>query len=256
METNEPNIEQDKDKFWPHHSRKGRVMGGIVLIAVGTVLFLNQISFLQLPSWVFTWEMLLITLGVYIGAKHAFRHPGWIIPVAIGTVFILDDINPDLSIGTYVWPILIITAGVFMIFSPKRKFGKQRWEKWKKKIEEERIYSNENDYLDCVSVFGGIKKNIFTKDFKGGEIVSFFGGAEVNLTQADINGQVILDISAVFGGMRLIVPPHWEIKSELVSVMGGIDDKRPVFKDNTPDPNKVLILKGNVVFGGIDIKSY
>jgi hypothetical protein len=38
--------------------------------------------------------------------------------------------------------------------------------------------------------------------------------------------------------------------------MGGIEDKRIMQKENTIDPTKVLILKGNAVFGGLEIKSY
>ena len=39
----------------------------------------------------------------------------------------------------------------------------------------------------------------------------------------------------------------------LVAIFGGIDDKREQIS-NTPD--KVLVLKGFTMFGGIEIKSY
>ena len=73
--------------------------------------------------------------------------------------------------------------------------------------------------------------------------------------QADIKGTASIDITQAFGGMKLVVPPHWNIKSEVVCVFGGIDDKRPISND-TADSNKVLILRGTCIFGGIDIRSY
>ena len=51
----------------------------------------------DLPYWLFSWPMILIALGLYIGARHSFRQWGWLIPVAIGTIFLLDDIIPDIN---------------------------------------------------------------------------------------------------------------------------------------------------------------
>ena len=83
-----------------------------------------------------------------------------------------------------------------------------------------------DDYIDAVSVFGGVKKTILSKDFKGGDIVNIFGGAEMDLTQADINGRVILDITQIFGGTKIVVPSHWQVVSDIAAVFAGVDDKR------------------------------
>ncbi|HMW10948.1 MAG TPA: LiaF-related protein, partial [Bacteroidia bacterium] len=90
---------------------------------------------------------------------------------------------------------------------------------------------------------------------KGGEVSAVFGGAEINFMQADIQGRVELEVNQVFGGTKLIVPAHWEIKSEIAAVLGSVEDKRPL-RGTTTDEKKVLILRGTTVFGGIDINSY
>ncbi|MBT1689751.1 hypothetical protein KK078_24530, partial [Fulvivirgaceae bacterium PWU37] len=110
--------------------------------------------------------------------------------------------------------------------------------------------------IDSVTIFGGTKKVIISKDFQGGSAVTVFGGAEINLTQADIQGRAVLDLVQIFGGAKLVVPANWRIQAdEMVSIFGGLDDKRNPATLN-PDDNKVLILKGTSIFGGIDIKSY
>lgn len=63
------------------------------------------------------------------------------------------------------------------------------------------------------------------------------GGTEIDMTQADINGRVVLDVTQILGGTKLIIPAHWELKSELVSVFGGIEDKRAVLASNV-NPEK------------------
>jgi predicted membrane protein len=118
---------------------------------------------------------------------------------------------------------------------------------------ESKSFSSE-DYLDATTVFGGIHKNILSKNFKGGDITIFMGGAEINLSQADIQGTVTLDITQIMGGTKIIVPPHWEIRSQLTSVFGSIEDKRQNLSATNPD--KVLIIDGSSVFGGIEIRNY
>jgi hypothetical protein len=111
------------------------------------------------------------------------------------------------------------------------------------------------DMLDSVSIFGGVKKVVTSKNFKGGDIVCFMGGAEINLSQADIQGPATIELFQAFGGTKLVVPPHWEVKSEAIAIFAGIEDKRPP-QPGVFDPTKVLILKGTTIFGGIEIKSY
>jgi predicted membrane protein len=105
-------------------------------------------------------------------------------------------------------------------------------------------------------VFGGVKKNVVSKNFKGGEINNVFGGSEINLTQADFTGIITLEINNVFGGTKLIVPSHWQLKSEITAVMGGVEDRRNIQPNSGIVPDKILIINGNTFFGGIDIRNY
>ena len=80
------------------------------------------------------------------------------------------------------------------------------------------------------------------------------GGSEINLSQADINGTVVIDITQIMGGTKLIVPPNWEIRSNITSVFGNVEDKRQ--KERIMNPEKVLVIDGTSLFGGIEIKNY
>jgi predicted membrane protein len=260
----EPDWEMYKEEWHKRH-RRGKIFGGIILVAVGALLMARHLGAL-LPDWLFTWKMLLIVIGLFIGVKHKFRSFGWIIVSGIGLAFLLEDFYPTMNIGHLFWPALLILAGIFMIFRPRRRWHHEHWahEHWKKKWdykkkEWESRWDNstsQEDILETVSVFGSVKKNILSKDFKGGEVNCCFGGCMINLSQADINGRVVLEINQVFGGTKLIVPPHWTVQStELVAVMGGIDDKRPM-QNSALNPEKILVLKGTTVFGGIEILNY
>jgi hypothetical protein len=81
------------------------------------------------------------------------------------------------------------------------------------------------------------------------------GGIDLDLTQADISGAVYLQIDVIFGGVKLIVPPHWQIQTEVTNIAAGIEDKR-LYRQSEVDPSKVLIIRGTILFGGLEIKSF
>jgi hypothetical protein len=255
---------RDQRKAMRHHgsSTSARVWGGLIIILVGVILLARQAG-ADIPHWLISWPMILIAIGSYVGVKHSFRGPGWAVLMLIGSAFLLREIDPMLNFGNYLWPVAIIVVGIMIIFRPKKKYTDAA-PSWRNKSEGEVSIgsvplggTDTEDYLDTVTIFGGVKKNIFSKTFRGGELVTIFGGTDINLTQADVTHPITLDITQIFGGAKLIVPPHWTIKSEdIVSIFGSVEDKRPIMPESNYDSNKVLILKGTNLFGGIDIKSY
>ena len=69
-------------------------------------------------------------------------------------------------------------------------------------------------------------------------------------------GRAVLDVTQIMGGTKIVVPSNWNVKSEMATaILGGIDDKR-IIQPGSVDPNKVLIIKGTSILGGIDIRSY
>ena len=270
--------------------RNNKALAGIVLLVVGAILLFHQLDIFFFPGWLFSWPMILIAIGIYSGAKHNFRNSGWLIMVLIGVAFTLNDAVKGYDMDRITWPVLIIIFGLWMILRRGNRWdrNKEHWDKWaysKQRFEQTGTfdpaqpnqpvdpdkpntdYTNKtdftnkpplsygDDYLDAVSVFGGVKKTILSKEFKGGEIVNIFGGAEIDFTQADINGRVILDITQIFGGTKIVVPSNWQVVSDIAAVFASVDDKRLRSTANTGS-EKILVLKGVSIFAGIDIRSY
>jgi predicted membrane protein len=225
-------------------------------VTVGTILIAREAG-VDIPRWVTSSPMILVAIGLFVGARSSFRNWVWLLPFGAGLVLLADRFWLfEFDVKEFIWPSIIIIIGLVMIFRPRRK-KEDQWFDWRKMNAESasRPVGGEEDYIDTVSVFGSTKKNILSKDFRGGECVNFFGGTELNLMQADITKPIVLDMVQVFGGAKLIVPSNWTIHtSELVSVFGGVDDKRMV--QGPLDPTKILILRGTNVFGGLELKSY
>ena len=251
-------------EHWREHrgmSVRGRRWTGLFLLFIGAAALLRGTLAPLVPAWLFTWQMLLIVMGLFIGVRHNFKGGAGFMLILIGGIFLLTEYYPGFIDRRYVWPLAIMAVGAFLIFKPRHR----RWDMQDKEEAAPIVHEDaapyteptgsDEDYLDSTTVFGGIKKTLFTKNFQGGDIVNIMGGTEINLSQADINGRVILDVTQIFGGTKIIVPPHWDIKPEMAAIFGGIDDKR-TFHNATIDRSKVLVLKGTSIFGGIEIKTF
>ena len=120
MEAEENTKRNIENNPTPHfgHERTGKVLGGAVVVAVGSILLARQAG-VEFPEWFFTWQMLVITIGVFVGAKNGFRDWGWLIPVTIGAVFLAGEFVEGFSVRNY-WPIIIIVIGFSMIFNSNR----------------------------------------------------------------------------------------------------------------------------------------
>lgn len=257
---------EERRKRWEEYSKnrggQSHVWTGIFILVIG-IAALIKATYTELPDWLFSWKTFLIALGFFIGLKHGFKGPAWFILMLVGGAFLLPEIYPDVEIKRYIWPGVLIIIGLFLISRPKRRMICDPVTEKKKDdmpgVENATIisetYDSKEDYVDSTSFFGGAKKNIISKNFRGGDLVNIFGGTELDLTRADFTGTAVLELTTIFGGTKLIVPSNWTVRSEAVTIFGGLEDKRNV-QTVIDNPDKILLLKGTVIFGGIEIKSF
>jgi predicted membrane protein len=117
------------------------------------------------------------------------------------------------------------------------------------------ITTNREDYLNTTTIFGGVKRTILSKDFKGGHIQNIFGSTELDFTYADITGIVTLDISQAFGEITIAVPADWRVETDLVHFCSVVDEDR-TYNNRGYNSSKVLLLKGVSVMAVIDVVSF
>lgn len=277
MDSNIP----DNNKKVFRAERRDRFWTGIALLIVGGVLLADKWG-VDFPRWLFQWPSIVVLVGLVSGFKSNFRNSSWFIITLVGVIFMADAIDTDLNFREYLWPIVILAFGVMFIMRPRKRWCRNR-KAWdgvsythvnpstdaglpasnydaSKTYNPTSGFGAEHEYssadvIESVSIFGGVKKVVTSKNFQGGEVICFMGGAEYNLMQADFTGHIVIEVIQGFGGTKFIIPPHWEVRSEAVAIFAGFEDKRPL-QPGAFDPNKVLIIKGTSIFGGIEIKSF
>jgi len=225
---------------------------GLLIMAAGAIWLAINLGYLDsgIKHIIFSWPMLLLAIGLINLADKDSRFTGMVLTLIGGFFLSARLINtPYDFVGIY-WPVLVIGVGVLVFFSAlgRKIFGGQF---------RNDSYSNvtTTGNLEEINIFGGSKKRINDKNFKGGKIVNIFGGTELDLTQADMaEGTSVLEVACIFGGVTIIVPSEWSVQISVVSILGGFGDKRIIIQ-NKVDYNKVLVIKGVAIFGGGEIKS-
>lgn len=248
----------------------GRVVTGIVILVVGLLFLFRNLNILP-PGWgyyIFSWKTLLIAIGALNLLFSNNRTAGFIL-ITVGVVFWIPDIFVlPFHTSRLIWPLAIIAVGLFMLFrKPDGASGQRFWDrKFRNDVDENDTDDNggqaefaQDDYIDNVAIFGGGERVVTSKNFKGGRLTAIFGGSEIRLNNAKLApGNQVLDVFFMFGGSGIIVPADWRINVDVVSIFGGFSDKRYVgsTQDNTSNGKSTLTIKGFVLFGGGEIKTY
>lgn len=231
--------------------QKTNLLIGILLIFAGVLFLLKKFYLLPevITDVVFSWPMLLIVIGL-ISLKRS-QKPTGIVLILIGIVFLIPytGLIPNWSPDKF-WPVFLIIIGIYLLISYFRRQNAVS------AIDETLLVkgTENGDFIQEAAVFGGSEKTIISKNLKGGKVQCIFGGVKLNLTHAELaNQQAVIDIYLAFGGLEIIVPQGWIVKAEIIPMFGGFSDKRYIKPtENAP----TLIIRGNVIFGGCEVKSY
>lgn len=109
-----------------------------------------------------------------------------------------------------------------------------------------------NDYVNRVLVFSWMKTAYDSKNFKGAEVVIVFGDGEIDLSKVSTKeDRLDINIVAVFGILKVIVPKKWDIKTEGVGIIGTFNNKTT----KPSKPKTIVDIEGAAIFGRIDISS-
>jgi len=249
METNEKyRDDNSQNRHEHHHLQNNRAIIGVILVLVGLFLVMRNTGFFPgfIDHIIFSWPMLLVTIGLVITIGSSGGKTSGVIVMAVGAFFLIPEIFRETFDVNLFWPSIFIIIGIVFIFSKRKGWNSVSLSP-----------QAGDDYIDYVHVFSGGERQIVSDNFRGGKVTAVFGGSEIDLTKAKLApGVSELELACVFGGTTIIVPDDWNVKIEVVPVLGGFGDSRKLNPGRIIDTTRQLIIKGAVVFGGGEIKSY
>lgn len=249
---------EDKHDYlmWQRRKSRGKLFVGALIVLFGVLYLLKEIG-LAIPRELFFPSTFLIVIGLVILVKSKFRKFMGYFLVGLGVTFKLHNYYPEMINLRLVWPIIIIMVGVAILLKARKTEHLKNCKDFRRHSRSGLVDDTEvspEDFVDGTSIFGGVKRIVTSKNFRGADLLTIFGGTELDLSQADFEGEVIVDLTTVFGGTELLIPTTWQVRTEMVTIFGGIDDNRYTKPSDSPSA-RVLILRGTCVLGGVEIKS-
>jgi predicted membrane protein len=220
-----------------------RLVLGLIVIALGTLWTLDNLDIIESGPILRWWPTLLIAFGISkLFGLATSRNP------AAGTVFILVGtwlLAGGLGVGwldfSMLWPLILVVIGINLVLRSQRVRTAGG------------AVDEVNDRLSTFAFWSGMERKVSSQAFQGGDVTAVMGGVKIDLRQArPVPGGAVIDLFVWWGGLDLRVPEDWKVVLEGNVLMGGVDDRA---KSPPPESTNVLILRGMVLMGGIEIKN-
>ncbi|EKD31122.1 MAG: hypothetical protein ACD_77C00391G0001 [uncultured bacterium] len=242
-----------------HDGRRSRnggmpvVLTAAILIAAGLIFLARNLELIDYNVFriFISWQMLLIVLGLNSIFKKQLVGGG--ILIGVGLFFLIPRIT-GLGyhwVGTY-WPILFVLIGIMLLFklwkpgtfmSNRAGFGNDN------------SFKTADGFITSNNAFGSVNQIFLDPVFKGARISNTFGSTLIDLRRTSLEApETYIDIDCSFGGIEIFVPHNWTVKSNLHHFFSGNDDKR-FWANGVQDTEHKLIIRGNISFSGVEIKS-
>lgn len=231
----------------PHERRRGaphssQLLIGLLIIAVGVLFTLDNSGLVNALDYLRYWPVGLIAIGALklwnARDGHGSAFSGVIITL-VGVWLLLEaTIDIRISFGD-MWPLLLVILGAYLVW--RGASGQQRF-----------ATADDRSVVSALAILSGVNRGNNSRNFRGGDLTAVMGGCEIDLRQAAINGDAVIDVFAMWGGVEIRVPEDWTVTLQVTPLMGGAEDKtRP------PIGSAVhrLTVRGMVLMGGVEIKN-
>ena len=219
-----------------------KIVWGLVLVAAGVLFGLNAVGVTDVKVFFDGWWTLFIIIPCFVGLFTGSDRTGNLIGLLIGVILLLccQDIIDFSVIWKLVLPVVVVIIGLCLIFGG---FGLRR-----RRFE---LKSSSGNVSTGFAAFSGKTMKFDGEVFRGAEINAVFGGVKCDLTNAAFEGDTVINATAVFGGVDIIVPAGVNVRVRSNSVFGGVSDRNHVNTDGNPD---TVYVNATCIFGGVDIK--
>jgi cell wall-active antibiotic response 4TMS protein YvqF len=218
-----------------------QLLMGLLVIGIGVLFTLDNLELADAGRYLRYWPVGLIA----IGAGKLWQSRGGagvfaaLLLIVVGGWLVLESARIVTVTLWHMWPMLLVFFGASMVWRGMRGTPPV-------------APSDGSSKVSALAVLGGVNQANNSRSFRGGDLTAVLGGCAIDLRQAAIDGEAVLDVFAMWGGIELRVPEDWTVIGRVVSVLGGFDDTTRAPQGAGHDR---LIVRGFAIMGGIEIKN-
>lgn len=249
---------------------KKNITIGVILVLLGMLMILKRsgIIYDNVYDFFVSWKMLLVVIGVFL--ISCGNKVGGVVVAIIGGFALIPEMLSEYR--EYFWPAAIILIGIAIISKPLNAKKTQVFFNaenstngdFDQKAGEHQNFQdnkgskyNSPDYFEEVVIFGNREIDVCTKNLTGGETTAIFGSLEIDLRQSEFSSaSPKVECNIIFGSCTLKVPNDWTVINRVTTIFGGFSDTRIKDPLYAPNPSKTIVITGDCLFGGIEIRNF
>ena len=239
--------------------RSNRELFGFVIILVGIGLLLNTMGILPaLPFWPVIRQFWFPAMFIGIGALLLSRRgheglPGALFFLLFGVFILLGNLNYwGFEQKRWIGPAILIWIGLTFLTrraGPQLRDRPDRPRRQGPNSFQSAPNVDDADFTHASVVFGGFNRRCTSQQYRGGNMTAIMGGGKLDLRDAVIrDGEAVLDLFVLMGGIEVQVPTNWVIEPQYTPILGGYEDQT-----NQTQGTQRLIIRGTTMLGGIKI---
>lgn len=219
------------------------LLWGLVLIIIGIIFGLNALKITNINIFFNGWWTLFIIVPSFIGLFKDEDKTGNLIGLVIGFCLLLASLNIiDFElIFKILVPFALVVIGLSLVFKDTLNA------KIKKQIKK----LNKNNIQEYCATFSGQNLDFSNENFTGCSLTAVFGGIKCDLRNSTIKEDVVINTSAIFGGITIYVPDDVHVKIRSTPIFGGVSDN---IKNKPKEAKYTIYINATSMFGGVDIK--
>lgn len=233
-----------------HNNTAVQVAIGCAVIGLGLLFLLDNLGVLDFAYTIQFWPAILILAGslkVMQTQTNGGKVAGGLL-ILVGALLMLKGLGLIYISKKTLVPLLMIALGAFVVY---------RSVAGKKAVERSGVSLDKGDgaggdaLLNVTAILGSFERRVSSQDFRGGEVTAMMGGCELDLRQASIQGEAVLNVFAMCGGIEIKVPPDWAVSLHGTPILGAFEEKTAA----PPNNAKRLIVKGYVIMGALEVRN-
>ena len=214
------------------------LFGGLVVL-VGVLLLLETTGAVETRALLLYVPSVFVLVGLWALVQSRFRNiVGPVVLIGVAGAWQLVALGYA-SAGQVIvyWPVLVIAFGLSILLGQYRS----------------RVRATDDAFTSAFAAFGGVEKRSTSNEFSGADLTAMFGSTELDLRDAAIADRPAqINAVALFGGVEITVPRNWNVRMDVLPVLGGASDNRPRSAD--PHADLDLIVTGFTAFGGVTVR--
>ena len=221
---------------------------GLVFLAAGFIIGGVFLGFFELDINLAGWWTIFIIAPALFSIAQSGLNVGNLIMLAVGAMLLLNaqQVYPIEISWKLILPIALIAIGIQLLIGGKQSTGDN-----KTGVGTARGSEKSETRHTHTAFFSGQDIKYGTEVFTGASYNATFGGITADLRNATLNGDAVITVSALFGGIDIVLPGNVKLVTHVVPILGGLECKYTTSQDPAAH---TIIIRGSATFGGVTVK--